>query len=378
MAEFNIMDYIKWRGDLSFLQDSFNLIDSLILTQIAYIPFEGIVPSQKSLRTITMEQAAKQYFAKGEKGTPTLGVLIPKQIIDLFRIAAQSNRFGKLRLGSYVNKIETDDELQFSAMTVLLDEVKEMYIAFRGTDDTLVGWKEDFNMSYMDTVPAQVEAVSYLEFVVDKYITQGNGFESICMGGHSKGGNLAVYSGAYANSVQGMIREIHNFDGPGFNDSILESEEYGGIRNKIRTIVPQGSIVGLLLGHKEEYTVVESRQFGIMQHDAMTWSVLGREFVYVDKVTNNSEIFDHTVKDWIGGMEPEEAEKFISTIYDILSATDAKTLTELMSGKNKSFFAAVKAYAGENEENKKMIRDVLHSVYNSWRKNITKPKKNDN
>lgn len=378
----NILDYMKWRGDLTFSQSSFNEIDGLILSQIIYIPFEGIVPSGRSAKTVTMSQAAKKFFTMYDEKKSSLGALLPKEIFELFRMAGESVRFGDLRLGRYVNKINQETELQFCAATIYIDELNEIYIDFRGTDDTIVGWKEDFNMGFMTPVPSQTESVKYFNSIVGKCIMEQleegrmPDFE-IRMGGHSKGGNLAVYAATYVKNyaefnVQDAIKKVYNFDGPGFDDKVLKSDEYAEISDKIVTIIPRSSVVGMMLGHEENYTVVQSQQIGLLQHDALSWEVVGTKFTCLESVSQSSLVFNKTLKAWLANMDPSGAEKFVTALYDILSATDARTLTELVTGKNKSITAMMKAYAGEDEETKNMLRSAVGSMINIWTRNIRK------
>ncbi len=378
----NILDYMKWRGDLSFSQSPFNDIDALILSQIVYIPFEGIVPGYRSARSITMRDAAVKFHDMYDTAKSSLGALLPWEIFELFRMAGESVRFGSVRLARYLNKINDDKEIQFCAMTVFVDELSEIFVDFRGTDDTIVGWKEDFNMGFMTPVPSQTESVKYFNKIVEKYLKSlDDGGKAECdgyhlrLGGHSKGGNLAVYASTYVRNgadwdVQELIECVYNFDGPGFDDKVLTSEQYGRIRGKIKTVIPQSSVVGMLLGHEEGYTVVKSRQIGLLQHDALNWEVVGTQFTCLESVSEGSKVLDKTLKAWLSGMDAVSAERFVTALFEILSATDAKTLTELVTGKNKNVAAILKAYAGEDSETKDMLKASVKSMVDILRKNV--------
>ena len=197
----NILDYIDWRGDLTFNQSSFNDIDNLILSRISYLPFDGIIDE---METITVREAHERFKKLDLKNVK----ILQEEDLDLFPSVAQSTRFGNLFLKNYINKRDLQEEKQFSAITIILPD-GTMYIAYRGTDNTLVGWKEDFNMSFMKSVPAQADAVDYLNNVAAQ--TSGR----LRVGGHSKGGNLAVYAAAFCNQdVQDRIIEVYNNDGP--------------------------------------------------------------------------------------------------------------------------------------------------------------------
>lgn len=378
----NILDYMKWRGDLSFSQSPFNDIDGLILSQIVYIPFEGIVPGYRSARSITIREAFEKFRDIYDIEKSSLGALLPSEIFELFRMTGESVRFGDLRLARYVNKVNNDKEVQFCAMTVFVDELNEIFVDFRGTDDTIVGWKEDFNMGFMTPVPSQTESVKYFNKIVEKYLrnpddsgkAECDGYR-LRLGGHSKGGNLAVYAATYVRNsddmdVQDRIERVYNFDGPGFDAKVLTSANYGRIREKIKTVIPQSSVVGMLLGHEESYTVVKSRQIGLLQHDALNWEVVGTQFTCLESVSESSLVLDKTLKAWLKSMDTVGAERFVTALFEILSATDARTLTELVTGKKKSIAAILKAYAGEDAQTKDMLRDAVKSMVDIWRKNL--------
>ena len=261
-----VFDYLDWRGDISFSQMPLCEVDSLIFSLLSYIDFDGIVPSPKEIKRINLLAAAKKFIKKyKDEGKPDIGFIIPKDVVVLLAKAAKTKRFGEVWLSSYENKICDGEEKQFSALTFIFkntEGAEALFVAFRGTDDTIVGWKENFNMSFMQPVPSQLEAVEYLSAVA------ANAFGEITLGGHSKGGNLSVYAAVSApERVKERINEVYNLDGPGFNIDFLASEEYRGMRDRIRTIVPHSSIVGMLLEHEESYEVISSSQTGLLQHN---------------------------------------------------------------------------------------------------------------
>ncbi len=211
----------------------------------------------------------------------------------------KSVRYGDTRIKNCIEIIDEDIEMQFSAMTLELDN-HTAYIAFRGTDDHIVGWKEDFKMSFMDVVPAQKKALDYVNAVASKY-------RNIYIGGHSKGGNLAVYSAVFADKrVKNKIVAVFNNDGPGFKQRLLSTPEYLDITDRIITLVPQSSVVGMLLEHEESYSVVRSTQKGVLQHDGFSWEVMGADFVYLSDVDDDCKTVDMTVKKVLNTMSMEQ------------------------------------------------------------------------
>lgn len=335
----NIEDYLLWRGDLTVKEALFNNVDNLILSNLSYLVFKNIVPElnnekqsfldkiksflkfdkKSHMQYVTVADAITAMDLKTE-GKERIRVL---QDIEMGLKLAKTRRFGNMLLMCYVDKYNEDIETQFAAITILMED-NTAYIAFRGTDTSLIGWKEDFNMSFMDKVPAQELALSYLKDVANIIDVP------LRVGGHSKGGNLAVYSSLYAGKeIQERIINIYNNDGPGFKSSILQTEEYKSIQNKIDTIIPQTSIIGMLLEHEEEYIVIKSNETLIMQHDPYSWEVLGPDFIKMQETTSSSKIIDTTLRNWLHNMDNEKREQFVDILWDVLGATKVKTFSEM-------------------------------------------------
>lgn len=353
----NIIDYIKWRGDLSFNQSEFNEIDNLILARFSYFCLDGAIKENEKM---TIKQA---YENTEEIGIPEQKILQIEDK-DLFPAMAKSKRFGKLYIIEYVNNVDEDEEKQFSAVTILLPD-NTMYVAYRGTDNTLVGWKEDFNMCFSSNVPSQLAATQYLEKVskLNK--------RKIRVGGHSKGGNLAIYAAVFANdSVKNRIINVYNNDGPGMSSDIIEKQEYKDMVNKIYTYVPQSSIIGRLLYHEEKYKVIESTQTGIMQHDLYSWQLEGKKFTYLEELTKESKVADKVIKGWLNGISPERRQEFVDILYQILITTNAQTLKEFSNNWLKNASICLKAYTTSNEEDKKIISDTLVKLFGITKNNL--------
>lgn len=323
----NILDYIDWRGDLTTRQAPFNEVDNLILTQIAFMDLADIAYGENVRSSVSLHDAVESFFAGHRDEKPYMGVLLPDELPALYRKAAASNRFGEMRLLRYKAVLDTETETQFAAVSILVGD-GSTYVAFRGTDDTLVGWKEDFNMSFMDSVPAQLLAREYLADAA-KHIRG-----KLRVGGHSKGGNLALYSAAnMPPRVQRRILAVYNNDGPGFGKSITDSDGYRGIADKVLTVVPQFSVVGLLLEHGKVDKVVRSSGEGIWQHDPCTWEVVGDRFVTVDKVSEESLRIEKTLKAWVAELTIEQRRDLVEAVYKAFTANHAETLTDIAADK---------------------------------------------
>jgi len=356
----DIMDYLLWRGDLSFKQDPFNEVDNLILSQIAYVNFDNIVPGITSNASLSLEEASNLFHKMHTEKELAQDKSFVRLAPLLLKRAATTKRFKHIGLCNYISKLDYNEEKQFSALHYMLDEVTT-YVAFRGTDDTLLGWKEDFNMSFMEVVPSQIEAVGYLN------ATLTDARKRFYLGGHSKGGNLAIYSAVNCNKpIHSQILHIYNNDGPGFNSNMLQSEGYKALSTKITTFIPESSIIGLLLEHEEDYKVIQSEQLGIMQHDAMSWKVLGPRFVACDGLSFGSRIFDSTFKVWMTELTQPQREQCIDVLYNILETTGAKTLTDLSNSRLKKINQLIKTYNAMDETTKTMLSQIVGKLTTTY------------
>lgn len=360
----NIYDYLLWRGDLSFEVSPFNEVDNLILSTLCYMEWEDAVPSGDN--PISVSQAAQAYFKSHEhieklSTQDTMNpLLISTQMLDQL---TKSKRFGQLMLVNYVSIIDIEHNEQFAAITVLLDD-NEAYVAFRGTDHSIVGWREDFNLSFLPQVPAQRDALIYLEACV------GLGTRKTYVGGHSKGGNLAVYAAAHASAqVQDRILMVYNNDGPGFNRASLDEDGYRRLENRTRTIVPQSSMVGMMFEHEEAYVIVKSAQVGFMQHMPLNWEVQGTKFIEVPELSTSSVLFDHTFRDWLSSLTEEQLRTLTDTLFDALESTGATTFEQLNETRLASVRMVLRSLGGIDPKSRKILMDIVGKLADASRKN---------
>ena len=219
-------------------------------------------------------------------------------------------------------------------------------------------------MSFKDLVPSQVDAVNYLNNIATKYK------QNIRVAGHSKGGNLAVYASAFCNKeVNDRIIAVYNNDGPGFQKTVIDTNEYKNTIGRLHTYIPQTSIIGRLLNHKEATTIIKSTQTGIMQHDLYSWQLLGAHFIE-DTLTNSSEFIDQTITNWLNEVSPEQRKKFIDTLFEILNATEAETLAQLSSKKIETAKIILSTYKNIDEESKEIISKTLSVFFHVAKNNI--------
>ncbi|MBQ9539130.1 MAG: DUF2974 domain-containing protein [Treponema sp.] len=324
----NILDYLAWRGDLDFARCPLNEVDALILCQLSYMKLDSLVPSSFSGRQgkgMTLSQAAAAFENSPDyEERSNMGAFINQLSARLLHEAASSRRFGKLEVSAFINKIDEANDEQFSAITFSFGK-KWNFIAYRGTDDTLVGWKEDFNLAYMDSVPAQIDALSY--FSEAAKALKGNFY----LGGHSKGGNLALFSASKAEpKVQKRILAIYDNDGPGFREDFFESSGYKFISGKLKTFVPRLSIVGMLFSNAGNYETVENElKDMVMQHDPFSWQVGPLSFVKCEALGNESRFVGRTLNEWFRTLSTEEKKLFVESVFSILEGSKAKTNFEL-------------------------------------------------
>lgn len=326
-----LLDYLQWRGDLSFRQSAFNIIDSLILSRFSYLPFDGILHS----KPLALLDLGTHFLANNGKNHPAL---VLQQDIDLLEAMMASKRFKKLHVQHYQNVVDIHKEQQFSAMTIHLD-AHTTYIVFRGTDNTLVGWKEDFNMTFEKQIPAQQSAVKYLEQVASDCRAR------IIVGGHSKGGNLALYASLFApEEITNKLIAVHNFDGPGFKDDILNTAQYQDKKHLMHTFIPETAIVGTIFNHNHPVTVVKSHSTGLMQHDIFTWQVTHNNFVAAKQTDHNSEKVQHSLNALLKHLSIDEQQQVVNTIYYIFVDAGISSLTDFQ---NLDF---------------SMIKNIIHSM----------------
>ena len=313
-----------------------------------------------------MNQVASEFAThKDFKTKSDLGLVINPKTIELLYAAAKSKRFRNILLCNYKNTYNPLIEEQFCAMTVIFDDI--VFVAFRGTDDTIIGWKEDFNLAFKDFVPAQQEAVEYLTNVIDDFR-----FKDIFVGGHSKGGNLAIYSAANIKSrFQKKVAAVFKFDGPGFLEETLLQQNFSETLEKTTSVFPQGSIIGMLFKHQKEYSVVSSDGFFVMQHDPFTWKLDGPDFLRCQDLDRGSAFFHKIFNQWFVKLEKDKREEFVETLFELLETTEAKTNSELTANWIKNSGKIMKAFSDLDPEIKKSTGSTIGEVFKLAKKSVS-------
>ena len=365
----DINEYLLWRGDLTLKQAEFNKIDSLILSQLSYVNFDDILPDPLSEDYLPLWKASELYWNTYSEEEVNRDTKVNRETAFLMKAMADTERYRDFLLGKYINRIDIQLQEQFSAMKVLLPD-ESVYIVFRGTDTSIVGWREDFNMAYLPRVPSQMEAVEYLEKVI---VDQE---QVIRLGGHSKGGNLSVYGAVNASAkIKKRITEVYNFDGPGFNEDMIHSQSYIDMLPFLHTYIPESSVVGRLLEHQEEYRVVKSSQPKLMQHDPFSWKLIGKEFVYAKEVDRSSKLMEATIKTWIGKLDYKQREQFVDSVFFLFDINDIKTTKDLSDLKLKKISEIIKTMGGMDQESKKILNKTIGLLWKDARMVLKNRKK---
>lgn len=347
----NIIDYV--RNELrTFDVAPFNDVDSLVLSQFAYLdlsdqvgdPFEDL-PAVR-LKDLYRAEHFSHYFA---------GTFSPELNLRLLEAMSASPRFREVEVNFHISELDAEAQMQFSATTFILNE-DDSYVAFRGTDGTIIGWKEDFNMAFAYPLPSQEAALLYLNAVSG--FLPGN--SNLFVGGHSKGGNLAAYAAMNTEcNTRDRITYIYNHDGPGFSEEVIHGEEYLRIADRIRKTLPASSLIGILLHHHSNYRVVDSNAKGLMQHDPFTWNVEGDDFVYTEELRGESVHTHRTINLWLSKLSPEKRRIFVDTLYSVVESTSAKTLFDLTDDWMKGAGMVIAAYKELDPESRRFLQDMF-------------------
>ena len=315
----SIIDYVK-QELRTFSTHPFHDVDSLVLSQFSYIhlgnmvapPCAGISVHSYTIAQLYRAECFDYYFSDQ---------IDAQRNQELLCACAASPRFRDIRITCYLEDFDPVMEKQFCAMTFLLPDGRA-YIAFRGTDCTLIGWKEDFNMAYLAPVPSQENALQYVRQIAD--LLDGR----LLLGGHSKGGNLALYAALCSPpALQRRIDAIYSHDGPGFREQLFSSADYAPLQARIFKTVPQASLVGMLLEHTGHYKIIESESNGILQHNPYSWIIRDGHFIVHDTLTNTAEFLNRTLSDWLENLDHNKREEFIEALYSVINTPELSSFS---------------------------------------------------
>ncbi|MBR2727661.1 MAG: DUF2974 domain-containing protein [Solobacterium sp.] len=342
---YTVMDYLDWRGDLDFSSSPFNEVDALILSELAYVEMDTVFHNGMSV-----EELCHAYEEAGIDQGDFMFDPYP-----LLQKASQTVRFGRLKLHNYVNRIRSREEIQFSAAT-FTDKAKRRFIAFRGTDSTLTGWREDLYLALDSAVASQKAAVQYAEKNAGKA-------KEIVLCGHSKGGNLAVYAAAYcSDELYERISAVYSLDGPGFPDNVPVDAEKRGIGLKTAHFIPEASLVGILMNGIGERIIIRSSSVSFLQHNPYSWSVQYTCFERGEKQTAFAAYVETVLDHWLEELPIEQRKKFIDTVFDALEATGAQSVQDIQQSPVKTFFSFMDELRRSDPELQQNISAVLKEL----------------
>lgn len=338
----NYFDYLSWRGDLSFEADPINEIDITSFAILVYLDYNDIVNEDEE---ITLSQAVERFILLGKKIEP-LGLILSSDYVRLFSRYAHSTRFGKVKIKHYVGDIDDEEIGQFSA--VVFETEKDRIICFSGTDDSIVGWKESLNLMVEEIIPAQKKAKEYLSMYVKPDKTN-------YVVGHSKGGNLAMYSYMHADKeTRNLIKHVYSLDGPGMMYEEWDKEEC----KRITEIMAQDSIIGRLFRHFGKIKVVSSVAKGVNQHDPFTWQIMGKHYVTARQTEQSREI-QQAFDDILTSMSLQQRKEFMRVFNEILHMSKVKTLTEVDKQKG----TILKNYLALKSPDRKIVYDFIKKFF---------------
>ena len=353
----NLEDYLDFRSDISFDIDPFNEVDNLIFSYLSYVDYSGIVPGPDRSGHIPIEQVERVFFQKHTPEEIMSMTTATKKAPFILHKMAYSNRYGGTKIGYYTNELVPENSTQFSAVSFFLPD-NTVYVGFRGTDDSLVGWQEDFNIFFASKTGGQEKAVQYLNTLMCK-----NNLK-IRVGGHSKGGNFAVYSSAFCKKeIQDRIIEIYSNDGPGFIDEIIATNEYKSIVPRVKSIIPEQSIIGMMMDNEFENIVIKGDAAGLEQHNPIHWQVKGNRFALSDTgIRDKSIMIDKILKKWALDVDYETRNAFGEILFSALSSGGATKLSEITGSKMKSIAIIKKSIDKLDKEDQAVFYDVMKKL----------------
>ena len=360
----DLFDYLDWRGDLTFEQAPFCKIDGIILAQVIYINYTGLVsPDFKSQieipRLWESLKSARDFTARCD-----MGPMVSTHTPELLERACRSARFAGVKACAYSELFDRQKNEQFAAVTFVLPD-KTCVIAFRGTDDTVTGWRENFNLGYMPEIPSHIQALDYVSEAYKALKTK------FILAGHSKGGNLALHTAVFADSkIRKNISAIYDFDGPGFSSDFYQKPEFLEIKDRLYVIYPEQSIVGMIFHRPSHFEVIKSESFAVYQHDPFNWHVLGADFEKANDVCRESKFFHKSLNHWIETMSIEEKEKFISSLFDVIKAAEYDRFSAITKNGLSASARMIKKLGKMDKEMRDAIFNSIHELSNVVRAEI--------
>ena len=357
----NIFNYLEDIQYDNIYDQPFTELDFLLLTEITYLNYDTIVTDSLELQKASRLIDVPQYMSEVNS------LMNTKHRLKLLTQASIVKRYKNLKLFGYVNDIDLEMQKQFAAMVYKIN-LDTYVIAFRGTDDSIIGWKEDFHMTYMEHVPAQQTAVHYVQKVMKAFPKA-----TFILTGHSKGGNLATYASSQVEpALQDRIKQIYSFDAPGLNHTIIETEEYQSIASKIKRYIPQGSIVGMMLETPKQAHIVKSVAIGgIAQHDTFSWQIENKHFILLNTLNPDSIQTDKTLKEWVDAVPDDDLKDFFDVFFGLILDAQIASIDDFFQPNSiKKLLTIVQNAHALTDQEKEMLnrltRLLISIRYQTW------------
>lgn len=350
----NIIDFVKINGHKTFDELAFNEVDGLILAQLSYLNYNNICTSFEDVIGSVSLNAYETSILLSENN-----FMNEKDNKRLIREVLSCKRYYGVKFGHYVNDHNLEQEKQFGAITFIFENF--ICVSFMGTDETILGWKEDFNMSYLKCIPSQIEGVDYINKIYSIYN------KSLYITGHSKGGNIAGYAACNCNDeVKNRIIKTYCYDAPGFNKDFVSSNLYLQMLAKIETYLPESSFIGLIMYADNNYKIVASNKMFMFQHNPYNWLVDSTSFIFKDKLSKKSLAFSESNRSWVESFSEEEKKLFFDTLFGLLEYNESRSILELKNNFKDEASRIIKNSKEISEEHKKLMIDITKNMFSTY------------
>lgn len=366
----HLIDYLEKVENLTFDQEPLNILDKVCINEIGYLTYEKWLTASDLKKPINLHD-----FAEGKELNPDYSFMVTKERVELAEAMVRSRRFASLSLSNYRSVLDKEVEKQFAAMIFSLPELGYHQLVFRGTDDSVIGWKEDFQLTYSREIPAHRSAMTFLE----DHLPNLSG--RITVSGHSKGGNLALYSAVQSStSLREKIAELLLLDSPGLMKSLLEKPSYQELKAKMIVIRPQDSVVGVMLYWDRPAQLVAAEGIGFAQHNALTWEVdlAANDFAYEDQPTELSQRLEETFQEWIETLPNQELKQVCDLVFDTILDSGIESLDDIGIQALPQIGQVLQEFGNLSDKQKKVLQDgfnqLLWIFWKSGNKKTSLPK----
>lgn len=366
----HLIDYLEKVENLTFDQEPLNILDKVCINEIGYLTYEKWLTASDLKKSINLHD-----FAEGKELNPDYSFMVTKERVELAEAIVRSRRFASLSLSNYRSVLDKEVEKQFAAMIFSLSELDYHQLVFRGTDDSVIGWKEDFQLTYSREIPAHRSAMTFLE----DHLPNLSG--RITVSGHSKGGNLALYSAVQSSTaLREKIAELLLLDSPGLMKSLLEKPSYQELKAKMIVIRPQDSVVGVMLYWDRPAQLVAAEGIGFAQHNALTWEVdlTTNDFVYEDQPTELSQRLEETFQEWIETLPNQELKQVCDLVFDTILDSGIESLDDIGIQALPQIGQMLQGFGNLSDKQKNVLQDgfnqLLWIFWKSGNKKSTLPK----